>query len=108
MMNTSINSPRNTSRRKIIWGVGIGLSIAVLLVSGWFWYSASDQVQTKLDALRAKGLPTTAQEVNAYYAIPAGATDRTQEWVTAIDSLLLASPQTSAEPLPVVTPPDLR
>lgn len=95
-------SPRNAPRRRVLlWGV-IGLSIVVLLVSGWVWLAAKDQVQIKLNALRAKGLPTTVHEVNAFYTIPAGATDRTREWVTAIDALLLATPQTSAASLPEV------
>jgi hypothetical protein len=102
MLIPPINTHQSASRRKIFWGVAIGFPTAVLLVSGWLWYTASNQVQTKLDVLRAKGLPTTVQEVNAYYTIPAGATDRTREWVTAMDSLLLASAQISTTSVPVV------
>ena len=102
MMNPTTHSPWNAFRRKYFWRVGIGLLMIGLLVSGWLWHSACDRVQAKLNALRAKGLPTTVQEINAFYTIPAGATDRTREWVTAIDALLLASAQLSTASVPVV------
>ena len=79
-------SPRKISRRRLLLWTVIGLPFAVLPILGWLWYAARDQVQSKLDALKAKGLPTTAGEINQFYTIPAGATDRTREWVTAIDS----------------------
>lgn len=60
---------------------------AVLLALGCLWYVGWSSMNSQLSALRAKGLPTSATELNEYYAIPEGALDSTDLWVAAIDTV---------------------
>lgn len=66
-----------------------------LVFSGWLflaggvglgsWYFLGENaLQARLATLKAKGQPTTASEVNAYYAVPKGVTDSTALWTNAI------------------------
>lgn len=76
------------SRRSALRKTLIVLPLVLLLATGWLWYTSQNRVQLKLDALKAQGLPTTASELNEFYKVPAGVTDRSHEWVSAIDALL--------------------
>lgn len=44
-------------------------------------------LQAQLDALQADGLPITIADLDAYYAIPAGEVDSTEEWMAAFTSV---------------------
>ena len=69
----------------------IAFPLVLFLAAGWSWFTANRRVQSQLDALQAQGLPATAGELNAFYKVPDGVPDRTQEWVKAIDALMAAS-----------------
>lgn len=92
---------RSFWRTKWSWGV-IGLPVVFLTLVGWLWYSSVNELQSKLDALRAAGLPTSASEVNDFYKVPAGVADRTLDWVAAIDAVEAANLSQIGSHLPVV------
>ena len=90
------------TRRTLLWVSLFSLALLPFLVIGWSWNTASRQLESQLAALRAQGLPTSAAENNTYYRIPAGAPDRTADWVTSIRSLIAASAQQTTDALPEI------
>ncbi len=94
-------TPRSFWRSRWTWSV-IGVPAAFLSLVGWLWYSSAHELQSKLDELKAAGLPTSASEVNDFYKVPAGVTDRTLEWVAAIDAVEAANLSKIGAGLPIV------
>lgn len=73
-----------------------------LLAGGTLWWLSSRGVQHRLAELRAKGLPTTAREINAFHVVPAGVADCTQAWVTVGTSAEAAATSEAASTLPII------
>ncbi len=71
---------------KRLWAL-ICLPLVVLATGGWFWFASVNELQSHLDDWKSKGWPTSADEVNDFYRVPAGVNDRTQEWVAAIEAV---------------------
>ncbi|MBW3596852.1 MAG: hypothetical protein KY475_06195, partial [Planctomycetes bacterium] len=69
----------------------------------WIYLAmASGRAAKALDAVRAEGEPITAEELEAYYALPAGAEDPTSLWLAAIGPLDSGVYTASAGDLPIV------
>ncbi len=91
------------SLRRSIWKWTVtGVPVAFLCLVGWLWFSSMNQLESKLDELRAAGLPTSASEVNDLYKVPAGVNDRTLEWVSAINAVEAANLPKIGSGLPIV------
>ena len=115
-MNLPANSDSNTSElddevptrfpsswRWKRWLVVMGLPVAVVLaILGWFWFATANELQSRLNAMKAKGLPTSASEVNDFYRVPEGGNDRTQEWMVAIQAVEAANLHMVGKDLPIV------
>lgn len=78
------------------------VTLIALLAGGTLWWLSSRGVQHRLAEMRAQGLPTTASEVNAYYAVPAGVADCTQAWIAAGKSAEAAVTSEAASILPII------
>lgn len=89
------------NRSSLLW-IAIGFPVAVLVALGCMWYVGLSSLQSQLAALRAKGLPTTASEVNAFYVVPQGVADTTDLWVAAIDAVQAANLDRRGKTLPIV------
>jgi len=63
---------------------------------------AGHRVETMLAEIQARGEPTTAAELDEYYALPEGATDVTDLWLTALAPLDGDAFSQDAGDLPVV------
>jgi len=92
-------------KSKVLWtifGIVPILLVVVLLTLGYVWYQGRSALDAELEALRAEGLPTTAQEINAYYVVPEGVSDTTELWVNAIGAVQSANLRSRAGGLPIV------
>lgn len=79
------------------------LVVAFLIaLMGFFWFQSSADAQRKLSALRERGLPATAPEVNDFYVIPEGESDATAQWVAAIDAMSDLKADTAKTSLPLI------
>lgn len=79
-----------------------GLVVITLVVLGGLWMLGRSSLQAELAALRAKGLPTTASEVNDFYSVPDEVADTTDLWIKAIDAVGAADLETRGTALPFV------
>lgn len=82
------------------------LFLTVLLLLLAFWGYQESQLHARLEELRAQGLPTTGEELNAFYAVPAGVADSTELWIKAIHAGKLTATPGFKLPLPFVGPDD--
>lgn len=89
------------TRSRALWGIA-GLLVAVLVALVCAWFVEQSAVDSQLAALRAKGLPTTAKELNDFYAVPEGTADTTKLWINAIDAVQAANLRTRGGTLPYV------
>jgi len=87
-------------RSKLFWAVSVPVVALIALVGVWFLGQSS--LEKQLAALRAQGLPTTASELNDFYAIPEGTADTTALWTQAIDAVQFADVSARGETLPFV------
>lgn len=77
------------------------LLMPVLLGLAYYGYQ-QHQLRGELEALRQEGMPTDGQELNDYYAIPAGMTDSTQAWLDAFAAAEVAGKSKDATKLPII------
>lgn len=100
---TEASEPKTPRRRA--WTISriLGLvTLIALLAGGTLWWLSSRGVQHRLAAMRAKGLPTKASEINAFHVVPAGVADCTQAWVTVGTSAEAAVNTEAASALPII------
>ena len=95
----SNSKPRSSSRR--VWLI-IGIVVAGLTAAGLFWLFDTAALDREMAALRSQGLPTNAQELNAFYIVPAGVNDTTKLWTAAVSAVTAANISQRAAQLPVV------
>lgn len=72
-------------RRRAKW-IAASLLISLLVLGGLWWCFNPWSLSRQLAALRSQGLPTNADELNDYYAVPDGVTDTTALWLAAIQA----------------------
>lgn len=87
------------SRSKALWCV-VGFPLAVLVALLCVWFYQQSEVDSQLAALRAKGMPTTAKELNDFYKVPEGTADTTNLWLIAIATVQAADIRKRASVLP--------
>ncbi len=95
--------PRKSTlfRSKLFWAmVSIPLIVLVTLVG--IWIARQSSLDSKLVEIRAKGLPTTASEVNDFYVVPDDVTDTTDLWVAAIRAGQATPASANTKTLPIV------
>jgi len=96
------DSKRPFFTRSILLWISIGFPVAVLVTLGCMWYAGQSSLKSQLAALRAKGLPTAAGEVNDFYVVPEGVASTTDLWVAAIDAVQSADLRQREKTLPIV------
>lgn len=100
----------DVDRRKIgksgcLFGcLGLALLFVVLPLLVLFTWSASAarSAQERLDNLQARGYPTTAEELDAFYALPDGEVDRTKAWMEAVADFQGDDYVSDTQSLPIV------
>jgi hypothetical protein len=88
-------------RSKLFWAM-VSVPLIGLIAIVCIWFVRQSSLDAQLAELRAKGLPTTASEVNDFYVVPAGVTDTTDLWVAAIDAVQAADLSTRGKTLPFI------
>ncbi len=86
-------------RSKLFWGL-CALPVFVIGVLIAFYLLGRETLSSKLTEMRENGLPTNLSELNEYYAVPEGVTDRTKSWQKAIDLLEKSELGKNGEALP--------
>lgn len=78
-------TPVDEPVRRRWWTVPLMLvgSLVVCVVAVW-WYLQRSELRQRYRAIRAAGQPVTLEELDAYYALPAGVEDITELWVDAL------------------------
>ncbi len=66
------------------------------------WILSRSALDKELAALRSQGLPTNAQELNTFYAVPEGITDSTAQWTAAVDAVRSAELKERIANIPIV------
>ena len=76
------SEPRKSTlfRSKLFWAI-VSVPLIILVTFVGIWIAHQSSLDSKLDEIRAKGLPTTASEVNDFYVVPNDVTDTTDLWV---------------------------
>lgn len=87
-------------RRKRFWAVLLLLAIVALLVGRV--YLEIRRTDALLTELQKAGLPTTAEELDGFYAVPEGHIDTTKPWVSALAAVEQANIKSGAPELPIV------
>lgn len=88
-------------RRRAKW-IAASLLISLLVLGGLWWCFNPWSLSRQLAALRSQGLPTNADELNDYYAVPDGVTDTTALWLAAIQAAEAADLYNNGNALPIV------
>jgi hypothetical protein len=104
MSHAQDDVPRNAKRGSWLGSKWIWLTLvaAVPAILGGVWYSGKSAIDAKLAALTAEGLPTTAGELNAFYAVPHDVDDASGLWVEAVLGVRAASVGKQGQDLPLV------
>jgi len=101
--NDMTSDARNPSflKSKLFWAI---VSVPVIALSALVgvWFFGQSTLEGQLAALRAQGLPTTASELNDFYAVPEGTADTTVLWTQAIDAVQFAGIYARGKTLPIV------
>jgi len=95
-------SQKRFSTKTILIWLAIGFAVLVVFMLGCLWYIAEAQLNARLAALRAKGMPATASEINAFYVVPEGVADTTHLWMEASDAAQAANLGTRGAALPII------
>ena len=97
------SEPRKSTlfRSKLFWAM-VGVPLAGLVAVGCMLLLRMSALDSQLDELRARGLPTTASEVNDFYIVPDGVTDTTDLWVTAIGTVQAPNLWNNGQTLPII------
>jgi hypothetical protein len=100
---TMESEPRKSTlfRSKLFWAM-VGVPLTGLVAAGCLLLLRMSELDSQLNELRAKGLPTTAREVNDFYIVPDGVTDTTDLWVAAIDTVQAANLSKRGKTLPFI------
>lgn len=89
-------------RRRLIWGLIVGLPLAALGITIWVWWAYRFHVATQIQALRDLGYPTNGAELDRYYSVPEGAQDKTSEWLAAVHEIRTQMTLTRIQDLPIL------
>jgi hypothetical protein len=100
-MRTGWREPRFRNAR-LCRSLAIFLGLTFFVAPGAIWFYSRFAVNSRLESLRAKGLPTTANELNHFYAVPRDVPDATRLWVGAIDAVQAANLHTRGDTLPFI------
>src|SRR5689334_4418658 len=93
--------PRMSWVKRLLIATALLFLAGVTALGGW-WYVSQNELNSRLAALKAQGLPTTAAEINTYYAVPKGVTDSTALWTKAITGVHALGLAARAKSLPYV------
>lgn len=108
MASRGMTDPSLITRKKGMNGcvmAVIGCAALFLLVAClyWVWCARCDrQFAQQLDEIRERGEPTSFEEMAAYYRLPDGAVDVTDDWVAATEVFATDGFKTEASPFPMV------
>lgn len=105
--NTIAPIPQRRRARWLLRGI-LAVPIVFLVVGGVLWWTKGRVVARKLEAIRARGEPVTAADLEAYYVRPDADTDATLLWITAGTRLSAAARlAVGGQPTPVAKLPFL-
>lgn len=94
------------ARRPRIWlwftAAFVLLIVALLVVAGTLTMSKQSELDAQLAEIARSGMPTTAAELEAFYARPPEQLDATALWLQAIAPLNTAAYQQATKNLPIV------
>ena len=97
-------------RKWVSWMViGVGMAALLMVAGAWLHFGGMESSSAaRIAALQQRGLPTTGEELDAWYALPPGTPDATSAWVDALSALfdVRLSPQ-QMDQLPVIGMPPL-
>ena len=85
----------------LLLAAGAGLLLVILFVLG-VWIAGRRGLSEELAKIREAGEPTSATELEAFYAAPESGRDTTQLWLDAIAPLDTPNFQADAKDLPFV------
>jgi hypothetical protein len=89
--------------RPLRWGCIAAALVAIGLVASIaFMLFGPSELDEQLAALRSAGLPTNAEELAEFYAVPQNSKDTTDLWIAAIDGVVAANINQRAMKLPIV------
>lgn len=81
--------------------IAVAIAVPVIFFSRWF-AEGERQLEEEVAILASISEPSTPQELEAYYRLPAGVVDTTHLWMQAADSFDTDEFRRDAKPLPVV------
>ncbi len=93
---------RSPFRRPLLMGGVSAAALMFLVLPGMYFALSSSQLDEKLEALRSQGLPTSAEELNAYYSVLPDGADATEQWITATTAVQDAGIGQRAAKIPIV------
>ena len=106
------NATRVQSRKRLLMAGVCAVVLISLVFLALFSMFSSSRLNQKIADLRSQGLPTNAEELNAYYSVPQDVTDTTELWIAAtaavknagIDQRVAKIPIVGSGPTPVPEP----
>jgi len=99
--------PQRHRARWLLRGI-LAVPIVFLVAGGVLWWTHGRVVARKLEAIRARGEPVTAADLEAYYVRPDADKDATSLWITAGTRLSAAARlAVGGQPTPVAKLPFL-
>jgi hypothetical protein len=99
---TMQNGDDSIVRPKRLGCIAAALVAVGLVATIAFMLFGPSELDEQLAALRSAGLPTNAEELAEFYAVPQNSKDTTDLWIAAIDGVAAANINQRATTLPIV------
>ena len=94
--------PIAQSRKRLVMAGASAIVLISLVLLALFSMFSSSRLNQKIADLRSQGLPTNAEELNAYYSVPPDVTDTTELWSAATTAVKNAGIDQRAAKIPIV------
>jgi hypothetical protein len=99
------DQPRPSRKGKRLWFFLLTPMVIVLLLvlaGAWHHFYLLSQIEEEKEQIAQRGEPVTIADLQAAYALPAEAVDRTDEWLAVINEITRIATDATYEPLPIV------